>query len=151
MKVNFFLMDQSIYNNSKESHQSKEDFKRRVFYAEASYSEDEIQAGILAQVEQTETSINAVNGVISRIDEFATSISAATEEQSATSSEVAARIAETAQSVRMVSELIQNVTNQASENDTKTVHLLQTTADLETRFKDLEDRAHEFSNKVRGE
>ncbi len=108
-------------------------------------------AGILAQVEQTETSINAVNGVISRIDEFATSISAATEEQSATSSEVAARIAETAQSVRMVSELIQNVTNQASENDTKTVHLLQTTADLETRFKDLEDRAHEFSNKVRGE
>ena len=107
-------------------------------------------AVILDQVELTEESINEVNGVISRIDEFATSIAAATEQQSATSSEVAARISETAVSVKKVSEIIQHVTNKASENDTKTVHLLQTTADLEKRFKELEAKAHDFSNKVRG-
>ena len=108
-------------------------------------------AGILGNVEESAQSINSVNGVIGQIDEFATSISAATEQQSATSSEVAARINETAESVKEVSDIIQTVTNRASENDTKTVHLLKTVTELEDKFQLLENKAHEFSERVRNQ
>lgn len=108
-------------------------------------------AGILSNVEDSAEKITSVNSVIRQIDEYSTSISAATEQQSSTSSEVASRIGETAASVRQVSDIIQTVTNKASENDTKTVHLLQTVSELEDKFKQLEEKAQDFTNRVKAQ
>lgn len=104
---------------------------------------------IISSVASSAEKIGSVNEVISQIEETATAVAAETEQQSSATSGISKRAQETAGSVDGVNSGIQIISDKTADNSALVETLLEATGSLEEQFKNLEDRAADFTKHVR--
>ncbi|WP_044561568.1 globin-coupled sensor protein [Azospirillum sp. B4] len=113
---------------------------------------DEISAQVTAIRQGREEAVSAISqigGVISGMDEIATSIASAVEEQSIATREIARSIAEAASGTVGVSESISHVADAARQTGAAADRLNQSSASLGLQAQSLREKAQTFTTRMR--
>jgi len=104
---------------------------------------------IQTSTEQAATSIENVGNTITKIDEITTSVSAAVEEQSAATQEIARNIEQASAGTQEVSSSIQGVTTAAGEAGAVSNEVLSSADELGRNSASLQNEVDKFLNQVR--
>ena len=121
---------------------------------ETSNKTDEINTRITEIQEATRDSVEAMKriiGNISEIDQSITGVSAAVEEQNATTGEVTRSISEASQGTAQVASIIQEVQKGASETGTSADAVLGAAKEVSDLSEPLKGSVDQFLNKIRGD
>ncbi len=112
----------------------------------------EIGSQVTAIQGDTDTSVSAVDGVvalINELNEIATAIAAATEEQSAATVEISRNVLEASEGTQEVSSSIARVSETTSETAMRAQELGQSAQKMSDMVTALKDKSEEFLNGVR--
>jgi methyl-accepting chemotaxis protein len=104
---------------------------------------------VQAKTEEAAQSISGVSTTISNIDEIATTIAAAVEEQGAATAEIARNVEEAATGTGQVSSNIAGVTTAAGEAGVASDDVLSVAGELGTNAGTLKDEVEKFLHQVR--
>ncbi len=113
---------------------------------------DEISAQIGAVQAATREAVDAIAGIVGRIaeiDQIASAIASAVEEQSAATAEIARNIEQAAAGTQQVSANIGGVTQAAAETGTTAGHVLSSARSLAKEATDLRDVVGKFLSSVK--
>lgn len=105
--------------------------------------------GIVSQIGGSVESITEMNSIVQQIDEYASVISAASEEQSATTSEITQQIHQLSGGVGEVSESVEKISAQADQNSGLIGQLQNVVEELSQRFSGLVDETKKFTSSIR--
>ncbi|QCI65280.1 methyl-accepting chemotaxis protein [Phreatobacter stygius] len=106
-------------------------------------------ADIQASTAESEAAIQGITGVIQRINDTASSIAAAVEEQGAATQEIARNVAQASAGTSEVSANIAGVTQAAAESSAASSQVLASASDLSRQSEMLRGELHKFLENVR--
>ncbi|MBN8939167.1 MAG: HAMP domain-containing protein [Rhizobiales bacterium] len=106
-------------------------------------------ADIQASTTESEAAIQGITGVIRRINDTASSIAAAVEEQGAATQEIARNVAQASAGTSEVSSNIAGVTQAAAESSAASSQVLSSASDLSRQSEMLRGELHKFLGNVR--
>ncbi|MGL4290293.1 MAG: methyl-accepting chemotaxis protein [Phreatobacter sp.] len=106
-------------------------------------------ADIQASTTESEAAIQGITGVIRRINDTASSIAAAVEEQGAATQEIARNVAQASAGTSEVSSNIAGVTQAAAESSAASSQVLSSASDLSRQSEMLRGELHKFLENVR--
>ena len=112
----------------------------------------EIAAQVTSMQEETESTVSAIGTIsetVARINEIASSISAAVEQQGAATSEISRNVQQAAQGTQEVTANITGVSQAASETGTASTQVLSASQDVARQSEELSAAVEKFLGDVR--
>jgi methyl-accepting chemotaxis protein len=106
-------------------------------------------AGMQAATDRSVTAIQGIGEVIAKIDEIATGIASAVEEQDATTHEIARNVQEAASGTAQVSENITGVTEAAASTGSASAQVLNAAAELSRQSVELRREVETFLTAIK--